>query len=200
MENSFILYVLAMAVGYLLGSIPFGVLIARSRGVDIFKVGSGSPGATNVKRVIGKRAGNLVFALDFIKGVIAVGWPVVLFDGSFYVGLVALVAAVLGHSFSVFLRFRGGKGIATSMGGLSILMPWALSVGVILWLVIFFSTRYVSLASIVFGISIPITECFLDDTRGAIFGGMLALFILFTHRRNISRLLSGKELRFKQKN
>src|SRR6478609_11718715 len=126
-------YILAAVIGYFLGAIPFGYVVARAHGVDIFKEGSGNPGATNVKRVLGekfgakgKRAGNLVFALDAVKGAAAAAWP--LFTAlphpeARLLGLVGVIAAVLGHSFSIFTKFKGGKGVATAAGGLIVLIP-----------------------------------------------------------------------------
>ena len=192
--------VLVSIVGYFLGSISFSVLVSRGRGVDIFKEGSGNPGATNVKRVLGSKLGNLVFVLDGLKGFIATAWPFLIFskDISLQLGIIALVASIVGHSFSIFLRFRGGKGVATSMGGLLAIMPLALIFGVLIWLVLFYTTRVVALASIAFGLSLPLSTCFLyamNDPRVTL-GMLLGLLIVFRHRSNITRLLQGKENRF----
>lgn len=198
-----ILFTVVLLIDYVLGSIPFAVIIAKMHGVDIFKEGSGSPGATNVKRVVGKKAGNIVFLLDFLKGLIATAWPLIfidLGDWTFYLALAGLIAAVLGHNFSIFLKFRGGKGIATTMGGILILMPWALLIGVILWGIVFYLTRYVSLASIVFGLSLPISTILLNEPKEVIMlSGILALLIAIRHASNIKRLLKGKENRFVKK-
>ena len=145
--------------GYLLGSIPFGVIVAKRNGVDIFSVGSGNPGATNVLRSVGKPAGYLVFFLDFLKGLLATTWflfPMVSFSGDASLGLWGLPGAVLGHTYPIFTRFRGGKGVASTMGGLLGVMPGCLIIGLVTWTIIFFSTRYVALASIGFGISLPV--------------------------------------------
>lgn len=197
-------FIIVALVGYILGSISFAVIISKCYGVNILKAGSGSPGATNVKRVVGKKAGNLVFLLDFLKGVIATGWPLLFLNQTenlgFYLGLTGLIAAVLGHNFSIFLKFRGGKGIATTMGGTLILMPWALLIGLALWLIVFYSTRYVSLASIVFGLSLPISAFLLHEPKPQIvLCIVLALLILIRHRLNIQRLLNGTENRFVKK-
>lgn len=181
-------------VGYLLGSIGFAVLVARSQGIDIFKEGSGNPGATNVKRVVGAKFGNAVFVLDALKGFIAAGWPLLVF-GDIKLGVIGLIAAILGHSFSVFLKFRGGKGVATTMGGLLAIMPFALLIGLLVWVVFFYSTRIVALASILFALSLPISAYALhgaEDPRLTL-GILLSILIVVRHRSNMARMFKGKE-------
>ena len=137
-------------IGYFVGSLSFGYWVAKANGVDIFSVGSKSPGATNVKRSVGNGAGNAVFVLDFFKGILATGWPLIEYSKLEYsesYGLIGLFAAVMGHSFSVFTRFRGGKGVAAMLGGVVALMPYAALIGIIVWLIVFYTTRYVSVAS-----------------------------------------------------
>lgn len=190
----------AAVVGYLLGAVPFGYLVARAHGVNILREGSGNPGATNVKRMVGKKAGNTVFALDFLKGAVAAGWvfllPVVE-ERELVAALVGLCAAILGHSFSIFLRGKGGKGVATTMGGLVIVMPWAVLVGALVWVVIFYTTRYVSLASILLVLSLPATNFVVGEAPLLIWISLaLAILITLRHRSNIQRLLSGTENRF----
>lgn len=191
---------MAALAGYLLGSISFAVLIARSRGVNIFKVGSGNPGATNVLRALGKKWGYLCFLLDAFKGVAAVlvGFGLAtLFGGNpEYLAVVGLLFAILGHSFSLFLRFRGGKGVATTIGGLLALMPQVFLIGAILWLLVFYTTRYVSLASLVLGASLPVSA-WLTHTSGLGLVLCLALAVLIAvrHRSNIQRLINGTENR-----
>lgn len=194
-------FIIVALVGYILGSISFAVIISKFYGINILKAGSGSPGATNVKRVVGKTAGNLVFLLDCLKGVIATAWPLIFLNQtenlSFYLSLTGLIAAVLGHNFSIFLKFQGGKGIATTMGGILILMPWSLLIGLIIWLIIFYSTRYVSLASILFGLSLPMSAIFIHTSNAKIILSLiLAILILIRHQPNIKRLLNGTENRF----
>ncbi|MDR2862896.1 MAG: glycerol-3-phosphate 1-O-acyltransferase PlsY [Puniceicoccales bacterium] len=207
---SFHLYLpLAAGVaGYVLGSISFAVLVARRHGVDILKAGSCNPGATNVKRVCGRGAGNLVFALDVFKGAVAAGWPalVPLFAGEvqgqvLYAQLAGFAGAVIGHCFSIFLRFKGGKGVAVSVGGLGGAMPLCLVVAGSLWLVVYFSTRYVSVGSVLGGLSLPVTAALLWGTADARFWLCLgiALTLVFTHRGNLLRLIRGEEHRFKSK-
>lgn len=190
---------LVSLAGYLIGSVSFAVLVARAKGIDIFTEGSGNPGATNVKRTLGARAGNLVFVMDALKGTVAAGWPLLFFgDDGLHLGIIGLVAAIFGHSYSVFLRFRGGKGVATTMGGLLAVMPLALLAGVVLWLLVFAISRMVGLASIVFALSLPVSAGWLyaqDDPRFTL-AVLLAILIVLRHRSNIARILQGKETKF----
>ena len=205
---------IAAAVGYVLGALPFGYLVARAKGVDIFTVGSRNPGATNVRRVLGSGPGNLVFVLDVLKGALATGWPLAYaaFDarrhaGEFYVNIdptafmiAGLVGAVLGHSFSCFTRFRGGKGVAAGAGGFLVLMPSATLIGAVIWGVVFLLTRYVSLASMLAAISLPLSAWWLGRPGALIVLCVLvAVFVVFRHRENCRRLLQGTEHRFVKK-
>ena len=197
-------------VGYLLGSIPFGVLVAKKYGDDIYQAGSGNPGATNVLRQIGKTAGYSVFILDFLKGLVATLWfllPIFSFSGDITLGLWGLPAAVLGHTLPLFAKFRGGKGVATAMGGLLGVMPVCLLIGLVCWVVIFFSTRYVAVASIGFGASLPVYSL-VDywtgdpDSRqiGTVFLAFLVMgWIVWRHQENLVRLKAGTENRFEKK-
>ncbi|MBC2608123.1 glycerol-3-phosphate 1-O-acyltransferase PlsY [Pelagicoccus albus] len=190
----------AAGAGYLIGSLPFGYLVAKANGVDIFSVGSKNPGATNVKRCVGKKAGNIVFLLDAIKGFVATGWPILLAGESFHYGLIGLVFAVLGHSFSLFTRFRGGKGVATMLGGVVALMYIAALVGVLVWLAVFYSSRYVSLASICLAISLPITNLVVGSPATLTWVSLaLGLLVVVRHKENIVRLLKGEENKFAKK-
>jgi glycerol-3-phosphate acyltransferase PlsY len=184
-------------IGYLLGAISFAVIIARSKGVDIFKEGSGNPGATNVKRILGKKWGNAVFALDALKGFTATGLPLMIYHDD-RLAVIGLIAAILGHSFSVFLKFRGGKGVATTIGGLLALMCPALLIGLVVWVIIFYTKKVVALASIFFAVSLPVSAYFIYGTEDPRFysGVVLALFIVVRHRSNIIRMFSGKENKF----
>jgi glycerol-3-phosphate acyltransferase PlsY len=214
--SQLLLPAVAVFIGYLLGSISFAVIVARRHGVDILKAGSGNPGATNVKRVCGRGPGNLVFALDMLKGALASGWPWVaaqvlpalLADFStvatwapgavLCAQLCGFVGAVLGHCFSVFLGFRGGKGVAVSAGGLLGAIPLCFAVSSATWLVFYFLTRYVSVASIVAGLSLPACAFFAWGAADMRFwlGLFVAAFIVVKHRSNIARLARGEENRF----
>ncbi|MGF1450306.1 MAG: glycerol-3-phosphate 1-O-acyltransferase PlsY [Opitutales bacterium] len=207
----------AALVGYLLGSLPFAVFIARAKGVDIFNEGSGNPGATNVKRVLGKGPGNLCFALDCAKGLIATLWPALVpFAEPHAVAnpkelgaIVGLVGALLGHSFSVFLHFRGGKGVAVTIGGVGVLYTPVMVVALLVWLGVFYSTRVVALASIALALALPVANLglwFADANSLLVPGGwashgimvLLALVIVLRHRGNLRRLREGKEHAFKR--
>ena len=198
--------VTALLAGYLLGSLPFGVWVARAHGVDIFKVGSGNPGATNVKRSIGKKAGNLVFLLDFLKGVVATLWPTLPVVGfgdaelAERMAVAGMVGAIVGHSYSCLIGFRGGKGVATSIGGL-LALSWPVALlGVAVWVVVFYATRYVSLASILLAASLPVSSWLLHQTLFlTLFFCILGVFIILRHRSNIQRLLAGTESKFAKK-
>ena len=197
-------------IGYLLGSIPVAVIVSKRFGVDIYSVGSGNPGATNVLREIGKPAGYTVFALDFIKGFLATYWfmiPLFYSTGDPVLGLWGLPAAVLGHTYPLFSGFRGGKGVATAMGGLLGVMPVCLMMGLAVWGIIFYSTRYVAMASIGFGVSLPLCSLiiyWLGD-EGQHHGGVVGLaflvmaLIIWRHRSNLARIREGTESRFERK-
>jgi acyl phosphate:glycerol-3-phosphate acyltransferase len=185
-------------VGYLLGALPFGYLVAKAHGVDIFKVGSGNPGATNVKRVLGPKAGNTVFALDALKGAVATAWPLFLNTPHPQVlALIGVVSAVIGHSFSAFTRFKGGKGVATAAGGLVVLIPVACLIAAAVWVATFFTSRYVSLASILAAVAIIVASWVMPyHVAIAVIATVLAGFVIIRHHANIRRLLNGTETRF----
>ncbi len=205
---------LAVAVlgSYLLGSIPFGYLAGKVRGIDIRKIGSGNIGATNVVRTLGKRYGYLVFVLDFLKGFGAVKISMAIardarpeWGSPEIFGILAAVAAVIGHSFPLWLRFRGGKGVATSSGALFGLVPLAVLIAVVIWVSIFWFTRYVSVASLVTTIALPLVILImtqLNQIHGkALFYSSLciAAVVIWRHHSNLSRLMHGREPRFTRK-
>jgi glycerol-3-phosphate acyltransferase PlsY len=198
---------IAAAAGYLLGALPFGFLVARSRGVDIFSVGSRSPGSTNVRRMLGPGPGNIVLFLDVLKGAAAAGWPLLVVWGAVsasndprILGYVGLAAALVGHSFSCFTRFRGGKGVATAAGGLVVLMPCVALSSAGVWVILFFASRYVSLASIIAAASLPLWAfLFRQGTIAMGVSALVALFVVIRHRANIGRLLSGTEKRLEKR-
>lgn len=191
---------LVSIASYLLGAISFAVIIARRKGVDILKVGSGNPGATNVTRALGSGWGKLVFVLDASKGFVAAGWPLVFMsESALKLAIVGLIASIVGHSFSIFLNFRGGKGVATAMGGLLAIMPPVLLIGILVWGAVFLISRMVALASILFAVSLSVSAYFIygaGDPRLTL-GLVLGSLIVLRHRSNISRMLQGAENQFK---
>ena len=201
-----------LLLGYLIGSVNFAVLVAKKHGVDILKEGSGNPGATNVKRVLGKGPGNLVFALDALKGFVGAGLPYLFLrieetgsaaDIHFTICVAGFVGTLLGHCFSCFLKFKGGKGVASTIGGLLVLLPVPILIGAAIWGLVFTLSRYVSLASIALGVSLPLSCWLLPLCTKLTFGqpefwfaAAIAAFNVWTHRSNIGRLLAGTESRF----
>ena len=190
------------AFGYLIGSISFAVMVAKSQGIDIFKEGSGNPGATNIRRMLGPKWGRTVFFLDALKGVVSAGVPIWIYgSGEMLLGILGLIGGILGHTFPIFFKFRGGKGVATAMGGLLILMPLALLSGVSVWLVVFYSLRVVAIASIAFSISLPVFSFLYHGTEDPRFTltFLLSLLIIVRHAGNIARFIRGKEHSFKNR-
>src|SRR6266536_5918030 len=197
---------------YLLGSIPFGYLAGRLVGIDIRKAGSGNVGATNVVRVLGKRYGYPVFALDVLKGFGAVKIAMLMAPGRppewnspEIVGILAAMSSVLGHLYPPWLKFKGGKGVATSAGALFALTPVATLIGVAIWIIVFWLTRYVSLASITAAFVLPIVIVVVssqDQNRRkslAYSSACVAAVVIWRHRSNLSRLMRGTEPRFTRK-
>lgn len=195
--------------GYLLGSIPNGYILGRLRGVDLRQQGSGNIGATNAFRFLGKKWGILVFVLDFAKGLAAVllaemigqqkqPLPVDL------VGILGGVSSILGHNFPIWLGFKGGKGIATSAGVLVGLLPFIALILMCLWIVLFWFTRYVSIASIGVAVALPVLTAInvFHDTHGwwlLAFSAVVGVLAVWRHRDNIARLRAGTEHRFARK-
>ncbi len=203
------IFLAAVTLAYLLGSIPIGFIVARARGIDLRKVGSGNVGATNAGRALGKRIGIAVFAGDALKGLIPTilaGWVdersgvALSTDG---VALSLGVAAILGHVFPVWLRFQGGKGVATSAGVCAGLHWQTVLVVIVLWYLVLRLTRYVSVASMVAACAAPFAfvagvglDAALGERRAVTaFLAALAVLILVLHRKNIARLVRGQEHR-----
>ena len=196
---------LAVIIAYLIGSIPFGYLIVRAKGGgDVRETGSGGTGATNVSRRAGKAAGIVTLLLDALKGFIAIQIAYVLLNGveptlaSWFVSAAA-VAALLGHVFPVWLAFRGGKGVATGVGVFLALAPVAVLIAAVVFVVVVFLTKYVSLGSMAAAVTIPVYVWLREPAPALLIVAVVgALLIVFAHRGNIARLLSGTESRFTQ--
>ncbi|MDD3088630.1 MAG: glycerol-3-phosphate 1-O-acyltransferase PlsY [Candidatus Omnitrophica bacterium] len=201
-----IYYFAAAALGYLIGSIPTAFIFAKAlKGIDIRQCGSGNVGATNVFRTIGKGPGIAVFVIDFVKGFAAVLIVPALVNGilmnreplSDWARIVPGVAAILGHIWTIFLSFKGGKGVSTTAGVMAALAPLIFISGLGTWLIVFRISGYVSLASIAAAISLPIASLVLGEGSGFIaLSGVLCVLGVFSHRTNIKRLMNGTENKF----
>lgn len=195
---------ITLIFAYLTGSLPTGFLVARAMRVDITQVGSGNIGATNVFRVLGKGPGALVLIVDLLKGALAVLVAPMLAAAmtptdSLALPALAALGAVLGHNYTCWLGFKGGKGVATSAGAMAALIPPAFGVTVITWLLVFFLSRYVSMASIAAALILPVATIFTvsGPTRWPLvaFTSALAALAVWRHRANIERLKAGTEHR-----
>jgi len=204
------LYLFVACGAYLLGSIPSGYLIGRSQGVDLRTQGSGNIGATNALRVLGKKWGYLCFVLDIGKGLAAVLLAKLLVAPAYGLdpvtaSIVAAVSAVVGHNFPVWLKFKGGKGVATSAGAVIGLFPFVVfASGILAWVIAFKLTRIVSVASIAGAVVLFLSLFVLwllhmAVTAQLVIGGALAAMLIWRHRSNIQRLLAGTEARFEKK-
>ncbi len=183
---------LLSVVAYVLGSIPTGMLVAKKKGVNLRSAGSGNIGATNVLRTTGKGAAILTLAGDIVKGAVAVLIARYFHVGVFYEGIIGILA-VIGHNFSLFLKFRGGKGVATSIGVLSIYSPQMGLITIIIWLMTVLITRYSSLGALVsFGL-LPLCAFFLDSREKFPVFFLLTVMIFLRHKDNIVRLVKGAE-------
>ena len=201
-------HVAVAVAGYLMGSVPTGYLVARSRDVDIRKAGSGNIGATNVLRVLGKPAGILVLAIDALKGALAC-WllpaAAIALAGAEAapevegLRIAAGLAAILGHNYTCWLRFKGGKGIATSAGVLLVWMPAALGLALLVWVLAFLVSGYVSLASVVAAFALPFIVWLTGGSATLIaVAAVLGALAIYKNRSNIQRLRAGTEHRFRR--
>jgi glycerol-3-phosphate acyltransferase PlsY len=198
-------FVITALVSYFIGSIPTGYLLARLKGIDIRKTGSGNIGATNVFRILGKPAGITVLLIDALKGFLPTyivkygihhGGP----DSAEWLAMTAGLFAILGHNYTCWLRFKGGKGIATSAGVLIALAPLALLIALGGWILIFLLSKYVSLASIGAAVILPFAVFGTGGTRRMlVLATILSLLAIYKHRANIQRLIAGTENRFGKK-
>ena len=198
-SNTPLLLSLLMAAAYLMGSIPCGLLIARLKGVDLQKVGSGNIGATNVYRCVGKAWGVAAFVLDAVKGFVpAFVFPRLMESAPPWLGLACGIAAVAGHNWPVWLKFKGGKGVSTSAGMLLGIAPAAVGVGFAVFALTVALTRFVSLGSILAAIAVPAAYLWMNGAENRLLAGALVVMgalVIFKHRANVGRLLRGIEPR-----
>ena len=190
--------VLIVCIGaYGIGSKPNGIIFGKLLWhTDLREHGSHNIGATNAWRTLGKGPGFLIFALDCLKGIIGVGLG--LWVASPLAAVLGGVFAIVGHSCSLFLKFKGGKGVATGLGVIAMLMPKVTAIVFLIWFVIVLVTRYVSLGSIVAAACVPILAFFFDEpTEYVVLGVAAAIFIIVRHRTNIERLMNGTESKIK---
>lgn len=198
-------FAIALFISYLIGSIPSALIAGKIMlGIDIRAIGSGNVGATNLYRVAGLRPYLAVLMVDILKGYAATAWVANAISGSgtdvVHAMIACGLAAVMGHIFTIFARFKGGKGVATAAGMMLALAPVPLMAAILIYLVILYFTSYVSLGSIGAAVSVPVTLAVEQFALGVsirveiqIIAAMMALLILITHRENIARLLKGEE-------
>ncbi len=202
---------IAFLLSYLVGSLPFGYIIGRVNGIDIRRHGSGNIGATNVLRTLGRRWGYLCFLLDFLKGLAPVLASYLLSrrfapDSLDAIRAAALAGTFSGHVWTIFLGFKGGKGVATAAGAISAISPLSMGASLLVWMAVFSISRFVSLSSIVASVALPAAYFLAAKFAGGEFSPLL--FSVFTaisvlsiikHRSNIARLANGTEMRFGRK-
>lgn len=195
------IYAVLLIASYFLGSIPFGLLVGKAmRGVDIRQFGSGNIGATNVYRTLGPGPGIIVFAADVLKGLIPVLAAKELLPGISWLIVGVGMMAIFGHTLSPFLGFKGGKGVATSLGVGIGLVPVPALIAFGIWVVVLAGTRYVSVASMLACLSVPVMIWWMQGPMAyRVFGIFVAAYVIVKHRSNIARLMQGRENRFGRK-
>jgi glycerol-3-phosphate acyltransferase PlsY len=191
-------FVLVCILAFVFGSIPFGFVIGKLKGVDVRQYGSGNIGATNVSRVLGKKWGAIVLLLDALKGALPVLYLKVT-GYSIEHQVLAGLFAILGHCFSPFLKLRGGKGVATGLGVFLVVSPKVTLIAFLVFLLVFLTTRYVSLSSITAALSFPLVFRFLEKpsefTSVVLF--LTAFVVVGKHYQNIIRLIKGEEKKYR---
>jgi glycerol-3-phosphate acyltransferase PlsY len=194
------IYIGCAFASYLLGSIPTGFIWAKARGIDIRTVGSGNIGATNVMRAIGKGPGITVFLIDALKGFLPVFFAPRLLEGGSNLQILCCVAVIAGHNWTCWLKFKGGKGVATTAGAMLAFLPLPLLCSLAAWGIVFGIWRYVSLASIVGAAILPVATWFITkDTSLTVFTAIIGALGIYKHKSNIQRLLAGTENRIGKK-
>ncbi len=203
------IYAVYGIIAYLLGSVPFGLLISKAKGIDIREHGSGNIGATNVVRVLGWKWGLPVFILDILKGFLPTYYVWNYTDADFYIAIIVGILAILGHIFPVYLKFKGGKGVATGLGVFLGLSPLPTLGAVLIFVIMFLLTGYVSVGSLSAAFSLPIWILIYNYVKGEFYAYplyfvfvaiLVSAFVFYTHRKNIKRLLNGEEMRILYKN
>lgn len=190
--------VLSVTLAYLLGSIPFAFLLSRQRGIDLRRSGSGNVGASNVLRTTGVRAAVLAMVLDAVKGAVAVLVAQVLSAG-LAAAVVAACASVVGHVYPIWLRFRGGKGVATAAGAFAVLAPSAMGVAAGVFLLAVVITRFISVGSVAGALTLVLVATLGDAPVAVAIGASVsALIIVYRHRENFARLMAGTERRIRR--
>jgi glycerol-3-phosphate acyltransferase PlsY len=191
--------VLAVTLGYFVGSIPFAYLLSRHQGIDLRRAGSGNVGASNVLRTTGVRAAVLAMVLDGVKGTLSVVMAQLLSVG-LVPTVVAAFASVVGHVYPIWLRFRGGKGVATAAGAFAMLAPGALGIAAGVFMVAVVATRFISVGSIAGALTLVLVAA-ITDVPGVVALGAAAstLIIVYRHRGNLARLVAGTERRIGQR-
>ncbi|MDR1511752.1 MAG: glycerol-3-phosphate 1-O-acyltransferase PlsY [Endomicrobium sp.] len=191
--------ILYVALAYLCGAISFAYIIAKRFGkVDIRSVGSGNPGAANVFRTVGKGPGILTFVADALKGFISVYFAIFI-ENSFFYSLAVSASVMLGHMFTIFLKFKGGRGVATGLGIFLALMPVPSLMAVFVFSLVLLLSGYVSLSSICAALSLPIASYFLGyaTVKSMTFTFIITFFVICRHKTNIKKLIKGCENKFK---
>ncbi len=195
-----ILYIL---VSYLVGSIPFGLLLSRSSGIDVRIAGSGNIGATNVARLLGKKIGGITLLLDVGKGFLPISTVSLIMRGDPYQDIVTALcgaATVIGHMYPVYLGFRGGKGVAAALGVFLFLAPLALLFSLVLFIFVVKISGFVSLGSLLASAAIPLSLYLLDEPGWKlVLAGFIAIMIWWKHNANIRRIFAGTEKSWKKK-
>jgi acyl phosphate:glycerol-3-phosphate acyltransferase len=212
MKTSILLII--FIISYLIGAIPWGFIIAKLKGVDIREHGSGNIGATNVTRTIGKRWGVLCFFIDFLKGLLPVIAVKILFPSIWFLTpmqicfaiILTVLGTVLGHMYPIYLKFKGGKGVSTGAGALVAITPYAVICGLTVWIIVYKTSKFVSLASITAAIIVAIlsfvfsvTNIYHIDNTLLYFVIFITLMAIYKHKSNIKRLINGTENSFRKK-
>ena len=185
-------------LGYVFGSIPCGLWLVKAfHGIDIRNYGSGNIGTTNVFRTVGPKTAAAVLAGDMLKGIVAL-YIISKFSADPVIVAVTALGALLGHNYSLFLGFKGGKGVATGLGLFLYMLPWGAAAGLGVWIIIVLITRYVSLGSVIAALAAASAGWYLSyPVPFAVFGTLACLFVIIRHKENIKRLLDGTESKIK---